>query len=91
MAPKSELDRQKPGTPLKRRALSGVPAPPSSPKLEKIVLNMGVGDAATDKKKLEAAVKDMTAIAGQKVVITKAKKPMSATIDLDMPSLVAFK
>ncbi len=47
------------------------------PKLEKIVLNMGVGEAATDKKKLEAAVKDMTAIAGQKVVITKAKKSLA--------------
>ena len=47
------------------------------PKLEKIVLNMGVGEAATDKKKLESAVKDMTAIAGQKVVITKAKKSLA--------------
>ncbi|MBD5398236.1 50S ribosomal protein L5 [bacterium] len=47
------------------------------PKLEKIVLNMGVGEAATDKKKLEAAIKDMTAIAGQKVVVTKAKKSLA--------------
>lgn len=47
------------------------------PKLEKIVLNMGVGEAATDKKKLESAVKDMTAISGQKVVITKAKKSLA--------------
>ena len=47
------------------------------PKLEKIVLNMGVSDAATDKKKLESAIKDMTAIAGQKVVVTKAKKSLA--------------
>lgn len=47
------------------------------PKLEKIVLNMGVGEAATEKKKLEAAIKDMTAIAGQKVVVTKAKKSLA--------------
>ena len=47
------------------------------PKLEKIVLNMGVSDAATDKKNLESAIKDMTAIAGQKVVVTKAKKSLA--------------
>ncbi len=47
------------------------------PRLEKIVLNMGVGEAATDKKKMESAVKDMTAISGQKVVITKAKKSLA--------------
>ena len=47
------------------------------PKLEKIVLNMGVSEAATDKKKLESAIKDMTAIAGQKVVVTKAKKSLA--------------
>ena len=47
------------------------------PKLEKIVLNMGVGEAATDKKKLESAVKDMTANNKQKVVITKAKKSLA--------------
>ncbi len=47
------------------------------PKLEKIVLNMGVSDAATDKKKLESAIKDMTAIAGQKVIVTKAKKSLA--------------
>ncbi|MDR2099180.1 MAG: 50S ribosomal protein L5 [Rickettsiales bacterium] len=47
------------------------------PRLEKIVLNMGVGDAALDRKKLDAAVADMTAIAGQKVVVTKAKKSLA--------------
>lgn len=47
------------------------------PRLEKIVLNMGVGEAAIDKKKLESAVKDMVAISGQKVIITKAKKSLA--------------
>ena len=47
------------------------------PRLVKIVLNMGVGDAVTDPKFLEAAVADMTAITGQKVVVTKAKKSIS--------------
>lgn len=47
------------------------------PKLEKIVLNMGVGDALTDSKYLESAVKELEVIAGQKPVITKAKKSIS--------------
>lgn len=47
------------------------------PKLEKIVLNMGVGDATTDSKYLDAAVKELEVIAGQKPVITKAKKSIA--------------
>ena len=47
------------------------------PKLEKIVLNMGVGDARENVKVLESAVKDMTEISGQKPVITKAKKSVA--------------
>jgi large subunit ribosomal protein L5 len=47
------------------------------PGLKKIVLNMGVGDAVLDPKFLEAAVTDMTAMTGQKVVVTKAKKSIS--------------
>ena len=47
------------------------------PKLEKIVINMGVGDATTNSKLLEAAVADLTQIAGQKPVITKAKKSIA--------------
>ncbi len=47
------------------------------PKLEKIVLNMGVGEATEDRKALEGAVKDMTAIAGQKPVLTTAKKSIA--------------
>ena len=47
------------------------------PKLEKIVINMGVGDATLNSKLLEAAVKDLTQISGQKPVITKAKKSIA--------------
>ncbi len=47
------------------------------PKLEKIVINMGVGDATTNSKLLDAAVADLTAITGQKPVITKAKKSIA--------------
>ncbi len=47
------------------------------PKLEKIVVNMGVGDAAANSKMLDAAVADLTAITGQKPVVTKAKKAIA--------------
>ena len=47
------------------------------PKLEKIVINMGVGEATQDKKKVEAAAAEMQAIAGQKPVIAKAKKSIA--------------
>ena len=47
------------------------------PKLVKIVVNMGVGDAIANAKLLEAAVEDMTAITGQKPLITKAKKSIA--------------
>ena len=47
------------------------------PKLEKIVINMGVGEARENAKILESAVKDMTEISGQKPVITKAKKSVA--------------
>lgn len=47
------------------------------PKLEKIVINMGVGEAAHDEKYIEAAIKDLEAIAGQKAVVTKAKKSIA--------------
>jgi large subunit ribosomal protein L5 len=48
------------------------------PKIEKIVINMGVGEAKENKKVLDAAVNDLTIIAGQKPVITKAKKSVAA-------------
>ena len=47
------------------------------PRLEKIVLNMGVGEATQDKKKVEQAASEMELIAGQKPVITKAKKSIA--------------
>ena len=47
------------------------------PKLEKIVVNMGVGDATGNSKLLEAAVKDLSLITGQKPVVTKAKKSIA--------------
>ena len=47
------------------------------PRLQKITLNMGVGETTTDKKVIEHAVADMIAIAGQKPVVTKSKKPIA--------------
>ncbi len=47
------------------------------PRLEKVVLNMGVGEAASDSKKIQSAYNDMTLIAGQKPVITKAKNSIA--------------
>ena len=47
------------------------------PKLEKIVINMGVGEGAADSKFIEAAVKDLEAIAGQKPVVTRARKSIA--------------
>ena len=47
------------------------------PKLNKIVINMGVGEAKENAKVLESAVKDLEAIAGQKVVLTKAKNSIA--------------
>ena len=47
------------------------------PRIEKIVLNMGVGEATQDKKKVDQAAQEMELIAGQKPVITKAKKSIA--------------
>lgn len=47
------------------------------PKITKITLNMGVGEAASDRKAIEGALSDMTAIAGQKPLITKARKSVA--------------
>jgi len=47
------------------------------PRLEKIVINMGVGDAAQDSKKAKSAAEELSLIAGQKAVITKAKKSIA--------------
>lgn len=48
------------------------------PKVEKVVINMGVGEAVGNPKVLDAAVSDMTLIAGQKPVVTRAKKSIAA-------------
>ena len=51
--------------------------PMQAPRLEKVVLNMGVGDAIANPKALEEAVEELTQISGQKPVITKAKKSIA--------------
>jgi large subunit ribosomal protein L5 len=47
------------------------------PKVEKVVINMGLGDAVANSKILDAAVKELEIIAGQKVIVTKAKKSIA--------------
>ena len=48
------------------------------PKVEKIIINMGVGEAVTNSKAMEAAVADLTTISGQKPIVTMAKKSIAA-------------
>ncbi|MBQ8942117.1 MAG: 50S ribosomal protein L5 [Firmicutes bacterium] len=48
------------------------------PKIEKVVINMGLGEAKENAKAIESAVNDMTIIAGQKPIVTKAKKSIAA-------------
>ena len=55
----------------------GYTNPLQVPKIEKIVLNMGVGEATQDKKRVEQAASEMELIAGQKPVVTKAKKSIA--------------
>ena len=55
----------------------GYTNPHEIPKLTKIVLNIGVGDAVTDKKKLNNAVDELALISGQKPVVTKARKSIA--------------
>ena len=55
----------------------GYKSPMEVPRITKVTLNMGVGEAVGDKKILEHAVGDMTKIAGQKPVVTKAKKAIA--------------
>ena len=55
----------------------GYTNPMEVPKLDKIVINMGVGEAKENPKALEGAITDLTAIAGQKPIITKAKKSIA--------------
>jgi large subunit ribosomal protein L5 len=51
--------------------------PLQAPRIDKIVINMGVGEATSDSKKINAAVAELTAISGQKPVITKARKSIA--------------
>ena len=55
----------------------GYKSPMEVPRISKVVLNMGVGEATADKKILENAVGDMTKISGQKPVVTKARKAIA--------------
>ncbi len=55
----------------------GYKSPMEVPRITKITLNMGVGEAVADKKVLENAVADLTKIAGQKPVVTKARKAIA--------------
>ena len=56
------------------------------PKIEKVVINMGVKDAVKDKKKMDSVVSDLTLISGQKPVVTKAKKSIAGfRLRKDMP------
>ena len=56
----------------------GLTNPMQVPKLERIVLNMGLGEAVQNSKMIEAAVQDMSAIAGQKPVVTRARKSIAS-------------
>ena len=56
----------------------GYANPMQVPRLDKVVLNMGAGEAAQDRKKIEGAVQDLTLISGQKPVITRAKRSVAA-------------
>jgi large subunit ribosomal protein L5 len=55
----------------------GLSNPMQVPRLEKIVVNMGIGDALRDSRMLEAAVEDLTTITGQKPIVTKARKSIA--------------
>ncbi|MBE3585282.1 50S ribosomal protein L5 [Desulfofundulus thermocisternus] len=56
----------------------GYKNPMQVPRLEKVVINMGVGEAAHNSKAMDAAVSDLAAISGQRPVITRAKKSIAA-------------
>src|SRR5258705_3674271 len=60
------------------------------PKLQKIVINMGIGEAVNDRKKVEAAAADLGLIAGQKAVITKARKSIATFKVTDGQAIVCM-
>ena len=79
----------------------GIKNPMAVPKIEKIVLNMGLGEAVQNAKILDTAVDELSAIAGQRAVITKAKKsianfklregmPIGARVTLRGPRMYEF-
>ena len=55
----------------------GIENPMAIPRLEKIVLNMGLGEAVANPKMIEGAAEELTAIAGQRAIVTKAKKSIA--------------
>lgn len=59
------------------QAQFGYSNPMQIPRLDKVVLNMGVGDAVNDSKKVDNALRDMTSIAGQKPVVVRARKSVA--------------
>jgi large subunit ribosomal protein L5 len=64
----------------------GYKNPMQIPRIDKIVLNMGVGEAVNDRKKVDSAAKDLTMIAGQRAVITRARKSIATyKVRDDMP------
>jgi len=75
MANLQTLYREKLAAELQKKLDVG---PMEIPRIEKITLNMGVGEATTDRKVIEKAFEDMTAIAGQKPVITKTRIAIAA-------------
>ena len=64
---------------VKRRLVEefGYKNPLEVPRLDKVVINMGVGEAVSDSKKAQAAANDLTSIAGQKAVVTRARKSIA--------------
>ncbi len=68
----------------------GYQNPMRVPKLEKIIVNMGVGEASQDRKKIDSAAEEMALITGQRPVITKAKKSI-ATFKLRAGMIVGCK
>ena len=68
----------------------GYTSPMQVPRITKITLNMGVSEAVADKKVMDNAVGDMTKIAGQKPVVTKAKKAIAVSRSAKIFPLVAW-
>jgi large subunit ribosomal protein L5 len=68
----------------------GYDNPLQAPRLEKIVVNMGVGEAVQDQKRVEAAVQDLSLITGQRPVVTRAKKSI-ATFKLRQGMAIGVK